>query len=168
MKNRKHVKKVAIRLVRKDGLINLSRWYLCAVANVPEGSFASIMECSFTEFVEELRAGNHPDGGKDPERSRVFANLRREQIIDKALDLSVEIGYDKITRARVAEAAGVSGRLIYHHFGDITELKKVILRVAVDRECLSVIAQGVVNKAPAALAAPRRLRLKAVRSVMGE
>lgn len=58
------------------------------------------------------RVGRPPAGGRD----------NRAAIIDAALELFAEHGYDKTSTRAVAAQAGVDVALIYHHFGSKDDL----------------------------------------------
>lgn len=87
---------------------------------------------------------------------------RRAQILDKALELSKQRGYLAITRDLVATACEVSPALVSHYFAGMDGLRSEIMRAAVKRECLPVIAQGTLNRHPVAMRSPRKLRDKAL------
>ena len=98
-------------------------------------------------------------------RTRLTADARREQIIAMALELSYDKPYWKVTRNEIAEAVGVAGSVIQHHFGTVAELRRQIMVAAVAAERLDIIAQGIVARDPVALAAPDGLRVQAVASL---
>ena len=78
---REKVKAVAIDMVKERGLINLARRELCERAGIPDGSFPHVMECTFTEFVEELRADNVEQGPAPVSKRRAPAALRKEHLL---------------------------------------------------------------------------------------
>lgn len=88
-------------------------------------------------------------------------NERRAQILDRALELSKQRGYLAITRDLVATSADVSPALVSHYFAGMDGLRREVMRAAVKRECLLVLAQGIANRHPVALRAPRALRAQA-------
>ena len=53
---------------------------------------------------------------------------RREQIIDAALRVFAEKGFDRATNRDIAREAGITPGLIYHYF----ESKEVLLRSAIE------------------------------------
>ena len=159
---RKRIKKIAVGLVERDGLINLSRAGVCKAADIPNGSFPHLMGCTFSEFVEELRKGGHT--GPVPYavvRSRAHPELRKEHILNTAVELAGEAGYDNLKQSAVAEKAGVSGALVGQYFS-MAGLKNAVMAQAMDLEVLEVVAQGIVNKHPRMKYISTELRKKAI------
>src|SRR5436309_6245839 len=63
-----------------------------------------------------------------PSRDEQDFELRRQQIIDGALEVFAEKGFEKATNKDIAEAAGVgSPGLIYHYFKDKSDLFRQVL-----------------------------------------
>lgn len=158
---RDKVKTIAIEMVKKEGLINLSRRKLCENANIPDGSFPHVMGCNFSEFVKELGEEDIVQNMVPVSKSRVPAALRKEHILNVATNMAVKIGYTSLTRDGVAEAAGVSFSLVSKHFGTMVQLKREVMRTAIKREILEIIAQGLVNGDDRALKAPEEVKIKA-------
>lgn len=98
---------------------------------------------------------------------KLQARERIAQILHAALTLAPSVGYNRLTRAEIAEAAKVPPTLIPYHCGTMTELRRKIMREAIRVECLPVIAQGLAVRDPHALKAPAELRRAAVDSLQG-
>jgi len=86
------------------------------------------------------------------------AEVRREQILEAALVLALNDGYTRITRDGVADKAGVSQGLVNMYFGNMEGLRTELMRYAVARKNLQVVAQGLLGRHPEALKAPQSLR----------
>jgi AcrR family transcriptional regulator len=142
---REQIKKLAIELVKKHGLINLSRSELCKKAGIPNGSFPHVMGVNFTSFVEELKNEVRPDPLCPVNKSRTNSLLRKNNILAAALDVSIKDGYNKVTGTSVAEAAGVSVGLVFKYFGTMKQLRNAIMKAAIQQEILEIIAQGLVT-----------------------
>lgn len=56
------------------------------------------------------------------QKRELVAQKRRTQILEAALKLFIEKGYDEATIQEVAEAADISKGLIYQHFGSKTDI----------------------------------------------
>jgi DNA-binding transcriptional regulator YbjK len=161
MKQRQEVKAVAVKMVKAVGLINLSRRGLCASAGIPDGSFPHVMGCTFSAFVEELRIE-----GVDPHwyrvsKTRANPALRKDNILDAAVRLARVTGYNKITRDKIAESAGVSTGLVTRYFGTMSQLKTAIMRRAVKQRIAQIVAQGLANGDEHAKRAPAELKAEA-------
>lgn len=158
---REIVKKTAVDMVRKSGLINLSRRSLCEAAGIPDGSFPHIMGCTFAAFVEELKADGVEPATHPVSKSRANPALRKSHILGVAVAMSREVGYQKITRDAVAEAAGVSMGLVTRYFGTMNQLRRDIVRYAIRHELDDIVAQGLANGDDHARKAPDALKERA-------
>ena len=159
---REQVKKVALKMVGKKGLINLSRRELCEKAGIPDGSFPHVMGCSFTEFVDELKITSVKEPFYVVSKTRANPELRKDHILNVAVKMAVAGGYNKITRDKVAEGAGVSMGLVTKYFGTMPQLRKAIMRRAVKQEIIEIVAQGIANGDPQAKKASSELKTQAV------
>lgn len=101
-------------------------------------------------------------------------DTQRPKILAAALDEAAAVGFSHITRDNVAARAGVTSSLIHHYFGkhdDVTGLSGMerfrheVMVEAVRVANLTVIAQGLVVRHKAALAAPDLLRDRAATSL---
>lgn len=68
---------------------------------------------------------------------------RNARILAAALELAREDDYQFITRAAVAERAGVAEGTVNTAYGTMRDLKQAVLREAVSLEILPVIAKGL-------------------------
>lgn len=96
---------------------------------------------------------------------RLKPATRKDEIIVVALKLATEGHYQQVSRADIATAALCSGPTVQYHFSTMQQLRTEIMRAAVKREHLRVIAQGIVANDPIAMRAPEELRLLALRSL---
>lgn len=87
---------------------------------------------------------------------------RKAAILDKAVELAQEVGYQNVTQAGVAERAGVSRSLVTHYFKCMDGLKREIMQDAIKWELQDIVLQGLAAKCPIANTAPLRLKAKAV------
>lgn len=150
-------------MVRKSGLINLSRRELCEAADIPDGSFPHVMGCTFAEFVVELQSENVEQGIAPVSKSRTSATLRKEHILAVAVTLAKAKGYQEITRDGVAEAAGISFGLVTKYFGTMSNLKRAVMGAAIAQGVPEIVAQGLANGDKRARKAPAELKLEAAR-----
>jgi len=156
------VKAAAAAMVREAGLINLTRRDLCDRAGVPDGSFQRVMGVTFTEFVAELSAMKlEPLTLHAAANTRANPVLRKEYILAAAVDVARVQGYHKLTRERVAEAAGVSPGLVSHHFSTMQKLRGDVMRHAVKTGILEIVAQGLAMRDDHARRAPMELKQRA-------
>jgi len=163
--NREHVKETALAMVREAGLINLSRRALCVRAGLPDGSFPHVMGCNFTEFLSEIKTDAPERTTLAVSKTRTDPALRRQQILDVAVELARKGDYTRVTRGQVAEAAGCSGGLVTRYFKTMTQLKKAIIRAAVRDGVVEIVAQGIARRDPQARKASPDLKNEAARLI---
>jgi len=93
--------------------------------------------------------------------------VRRDEILTAALALAEQSSYKTISRAQIAKAVGVSEAAIQYHFHTMARLRGDLMRAAIKRECLPVIAQGLVAKdARAIRSSNAELRQRALGSII--
>ena len=159
------IEQTARDMAAEIGLINLTRADLCKRVGIPDGSFHREAGCSFVDFVEELGAQEPFGGSEFVTRARAHPTLRKEHILAAAVNISIHVGYDHVTRAEVAEAAGVSPALVTNYFFSMNNLRIEIMSSAVTNEILTVVAQGLAAGHPLAITAPSRLKNKAAKTL---
>src|SRR5437763_9979153 len=72
-----------------------------------------------------------------PQRTpRLAPEIRREQLLDAALDVLTEGGFDAVTVEAVARRAGVTRPVVYNMFGDLNGLMVTLI----DREERAALA----------------------------
>jgi AcrR family transcriptional regulator len=101
-------------------------------------------------------------------RERMNPSIRREQILNAALDMATKHGYDALTRDAVAAHAGVAKGQIHHAFNTMTQLRRAVMRAAVHRELRPIIAQGLAEGCKEARNAPEWLKREALELLMND
>ena len=164
--DKEEITQIAITMIYENGLINLSRHNLCERAMIPVGSFPYVVGCLFSEFVEELKKlpeiTNVKEATTVTTKQRVDPKLRREQILNAAIELSKTKKYNKITAENIANKIGISPSLVAKYFKTMTQLRRAIIRAAINKEIPEIIAQGIANGDDHVKKAPEHLRLKAL------
>lgn len=87
---------------------------------------------------------------------------RRAELLDAALHIAERIGADKVTHDLVAQHAEVTRTLVIHYFGTAPQLRRDIMRAAVKRRIVSVVARGIALRDSHALKADEALREQAL------
>lgn len=90
---------------------------------------------------------------------------RMLEIVQGACDLAKACGYKNVTLVKLASHLNITHGIILYHFGTISALYDEIMRHSVDNKVLEVIAQGLVDKNPIALSAPKGLKIAAVKLI---
>jgi AcrR family transcriptional regulator len=75
-------------------------------------------------------------------RERAYRRLtnddRRRQLLDRAVELFAEHGYDELSMARIAKEAGISKPLLYHYFPGKRQLFEAALAQAAEEHLARV------------------------------
>lgn len=90
---------------------------------------------------------------------------RNRAVLEAALVLAELRGYKSITRIDVAASAGVACGSVNNAFGTMDALRDAVVATAVERRMLPIIAQALVDRHPAALAAPPEVKDSALASL---
>lgn len=98
---------------------------------------------------------------------RLEPDARRSAILTAAVSLAETRGYHNITRDDVAQAAGVSAGLVTRYFYAMPELRRRVMEEAVRLQIPAIVAQGIANRCPVAMAAPAPLKLQAAMLMAG-
>lgn len=86
---------------------------------------------------------------------------RNARILEAAISLAKADGYQWITRQAVAHRARCSVGSVNNAFGRMIELKRAVMRAALERELIDIIAQGLADGSPIAATASADLKQKA-------
>jgi AcrR family transcriptional regulator len=68
---------------------------------------------------------------------------RTRALLDTALDVASVSGWQRLTHASVALAAGVSSALVVHRLGTMDAMRRSVMRQAVKQHCVPVVAEGL-------------------------
>jgi DNA-binding transcriptional regulator YbjK len=93
---------------------------------------------------------------------RLQPDDRVTDLLTVALQVARTEGFMALTRKRVAQAASVSPGLVTHRFLSTDLMRDAVMQAAVDRCDLRVLADGLVLRHAAALAAPLEMQQAAV------
>lgn len=102
----------------------------------------------------------------EPTSRRLKPEERTELLLGVALKLAGKHGLSRITREQIAEAAEVSPALVSARLGTMAALRRSVMRLAVTRGNVALIAQGIAMRDPHALKASPELRAKAAAHLM--
>lgn len=85
-----------------------------------------------------------------------------DALLATAVILAANVGYTHVTREALAVAAGVSPACISVRFGTMAAFRRTLMRFAIRKSCLLVVAQGLAVKDPHAEKAPPAIRKAAL------
>jgi AcrR family transcriptional regulator len=75
-------------------------------------------------------------------RRRLRAEERRERIVEAAMEVFAERGYQEASMAEIARAAGITPAVIYDHFSSKAELQILLLEAQTD-ELIAFVGSAV-------------------------
>jgi len=101
-------------------------------------------------------------------RRREEPQIRKQEILNAAIELAKRVGYQAITRDEVAQEADASSSLITCYFYNMDGLKRAVMQAAIELEELSIIAQGLGLRDAEALAINDKLKSKAINYLISE
>jgi AcrR family transcriptional regulator len=90
--------------------------------------------------------------------NRLSPSIRTDQLLDAALALATTHGWASLTRDAIAAAADVSGGLVTQRLGTMDQIRRSVMRRAVQRRVVRVVAEGLVARDPRAGKADDALR----------
>jgi AcrR family transcriptional regulator len=94
-------------------------------------------------------------------RVRKHKKIRKDMVLCTAIEMALKVGYQHLIRDEVAKEAGISGSLVNKYFGTIEKLKKEVLRAAIEKGIIEIVAQGLGMRDPDAMKAPEEIKQKA-------
>lgn len=92
---------------------------------------------------------------------------RTNQLLDAALIVAVASGWQTLTRERIAVAAGVAPSLVTVRLGSAEAIRRAVMRQAIHRRVLAVVAEGLARRHASALRAPQDVKDAAAALVAG-
>lgn len=90
---------------------------------------------------------------------------RRAEILDAAVRTASSMGFMRMTRDDIARTAGCTGGLVSARLGSMEKVRVEVMREAIRREVLSIVAEGIALRHRDALKAAPELRQRAVTSL---
>ena len=96
---------------------------------------------------------------------RMKPHERRTEILDAALRTASAVGFMRMTRDDIARTAGCTAGLVTVRLGVMEKLRDEVMREAVKREVLPVVAEGIALRHRHAVRAPLELRQRAAASL---
>ncbi len=99
-------------------------------------------------------------------KRRMKRDERAEEILNAALKVSEEHGYDKVSRAQIAEEANCAESLISFYFSTMDDVRDTIMKEAILKHNLKIIAQGIISNSEHVLTASKYLKQEALLSIL--
>lgn len=97
---------------------------------------------------------------------RFKPEVRKDAILEAAVALALDTGLNSVRLIPVAERAGVTNGLVSHYFGTVNQLHRAVVRHAIHREILPIVAQALAAGDSDARKAPEELKQRALNSLL--
>lgn len=98
-------------------------------------------------------------------RERLTQKQRKKQILETALSIAEEKGYQSITRQEIADRIGMSYSLVSFYFNTARIMRDAVLTEAIRTENLRIVAQASLTKDTSWEISPK-LRKKAINYIL--
>lgn len=94
---------------------------------------------------------------------RLKPKVRQAMILTAAVSLARQPGgWASLTRTRIAKQANCAEGLVSKYLGDMTNVRRAVMRVAISRSYASIIAQGIATGHPLCLKLSPNAKRKAL------
>lgn len=147
------------------GLAYITRNAVAERAGLPAGSLR--LYGSMADIKRKVAAMSPDCTTGDLDRYEAGRADRTERILSAALALAAAGNYRALRRVTIADAVGMPPSLVSYYLGDMDTLRDAVMRGAVERCVLAVVAQGLAVRDPIALAAPDELKTAALATLSG-
>ena len=87
-------------------------------------------------------------------------------ILESALHVAERDGFINLVRSTIAEHAKCSQGKVNMAFGTMTKLKRAVMRQAIHKQILSVIADGILLKMACCMKLDQELRERAINNII--
>lgn len=99
-------------------------------------------------------------------RARLDPEIRKQQILDAAINLSIQKGYRQLTRQSIANKICCAGALINHYYGNIDNLRDIVLQIAIEKEIMPILAENYGTRGKETSHLPTQLKEKVINYLM--
>ncbi|RPG34597.1 MAG: TetR family transcriptional regulator [Muricauda sp. TMED12] len=72
-------------------------------------------------------------------------DAKRELILNAAVECAKLVGYMNIQRADIAQRADVATGTVNKYFGTMNQLKRAVMRHAIEKDIPEIMLQGIAN-----------------------
>lgn len=163
----KQIERELLRLIRSEGLANVGHADLCNATGIAPGSLSKVLGKQFHEYLLQVAQSTGVYGPAVPVRkARVHPDVMRAHLLTVALELAERSRFRSVGRGQLAEAAGTTRQNVQRFFQPKSALGDAIIREAIARRRVRVVAQGLVDRDPAMRSAPSDL-IADVRAYIG-
>jgi AcrR family transcriptional regulator len=98
---------------------------------------------------------------------RLKPEIRKDEILAAAIQLTLRVGLNGLRRDAVAEEASVANGLVSRYFNTMTQLRHAVVRHAIHNEVLPIVAQALAAGDPEVRKASEDVKKKALATLIG-
>ena len=98
---------------------------------------------------------------------RLSKKLRESQLIQAALLAASKTNIDSVTKQQIADLAGVTHGLVREYLGNMGDVRRTIVREAINQEALPVIINALSTGRARMQVLPPQLRAKILKYMQG-
>lgn len=152
----------AVAEARAVGLPFITRDGVAARLGIPAGSLG---QYGTMDDIKQRALAREPElGAAYPctDRHTARKDTLNDRVLSAAIDIAIAGSYLQLTRQAIADKAGVSAGTVSNYAGGMDGLREAVLREAIKRPILTIVAQGIAVSDPLALAAPLEVRQAAI------
>lgn len=91
---------------------------------------------------------------------------RSKTLVERGLKHAKTFGYHRMSTKDICKEEGVSHTMIFHYFVTNDNFRDKVVELAIEKECLPVIASALAARHEKARAAPRELKERAVATLL--
>lgn len=91
---------------------------------------------------------------------------RKKQILQAAIELTLEYGYRRFLRKHIALHLNISESLVNRYYSTMNSLHIAVMQEAIKKEILSIIAEGLCARDKTALRASAELKTRALKNLI--
>lgn len=157
----------ALEIAKTKGLINLELSTLAEALDMQKSNIRYHTGMTWTEFHDMIGKMAPESKAKifKVDKKRASIEQRKEQMIEGMMELcenNPNLAYKQITTGMLADYLSVSRSLINAYFSKRELLDKAVMREAVKQNRHLIIAYGIIDQHPVAMAADEEIKREAL------
>jgi len=99
-------------------------------------------------------------------KTRETTEAKRIELLNEGLKHAISIGWENFTRESFCTHMGIAVGSINYHFKDMTGFRRAIMRKAIAKREVAIVAGGIESRCPVAKSAPESLKKQAIAYMM--
>lgn len=99
-------------------------------------------------------------------KTRQSTEEKRVELLNEGLKHAISIGWENFTREAFCTHMGIAVGSINYHFKDMAGFRRAIMRKAIAKRNVQIVAGGIESRCPVAKSAPESLKKLALAYMM--